>query len=294
MIKIDYFCFPTKTGDISVFTDLEQYNSNWRLKEHFEFAQKNVLLAKEKGKLLLFDLRNNSFIDEEGNFVDISGRIIFPRTTIQESDIVLEHIEKAKGKSITTLKDKEIIKNWFKVIKTNREFEETIFEKVQNNLDFYLEKYGNRFFIKTVEKVFSGVCYICDIKLTDNGSSFKILMDSTMHSVSMMGIKNPNEKILVSRAVDVIKDEFGKREWRAFVVQNELLSLSRASDDVVHIEEYVYDNVKKYIKEFESVLPSSYVVDFFEYQEEKNVIFDICEFNPIEASGVFQNNDLII
>ena len=292
-IKIDYYCFPTKTGDISVFIDLDQY-TNWREREFYEIAQEDVLLAKKKGKLLLFDLRNNTFVDKRGNVVDISDKVIFPRSTIGEADILLEHIEKANGKSITARGDYDlIVEHWFEIIKTKREFKVTTIGEVQQNLEKYEETYGKSFFIKTIKKGFSGICIIMDLNFDDSKTPSKHLVDSYFHSVNM-SISKQDTPVLVYKALKIIKDDFGKREWRAFVVNNELLCLSRASDDVVPIEDYIYEKVRSKIREYEGVMPSSYVVDFFEYIEDNGgTIFDVCEFNPIVASGVYQNNDLV-
>ncbi|MBR6504231.1 MAG: hypothetical protein IKT41_00670 [Clostridia bacterium] len=291
-MKIEYYCFPTKTGDISVFMDLDQY-TNWREKEYYERTQEDVLLSKEKGKLLLFDLRNNSFINEKGENIEISGKIIFPRSTIGDADLLMEHIEKAGGKSITARKDYKIVENWYELIKTKREFKVTTRGEIEKNLEKYEKQYGKTFFIKTIEKGFSGIVIIFEFALSDEGIKTKCLMDSTMHSINM-SISNPETKVLVYKALDIVKDGYGKREWRAFVVNNELLCLSRFSDHVVPIEDYVYEKVKIKIEEFKGIMPLSYVVDFFEYTEENGeIIFDICEFNPIIASGVFQNNDLV-
>ena len=89
MVHIDYYCFPTKTGDISPYMELEQY-TNYREKLHYQLAQEDVLLSKKLGKLALFDLRNNTFVDENGNQIDLFGKKVFPRATIQESDLLME------------------------------------------------------------------------------------------------------------------------------------------------------------------------------------------------------------
>lgn len=291
-IQIDYYCFPTKTGDISVFIDLDQY-TNWREKSFYQITQEDVLLAKEKGKLLLFDLRNNTFVDENGNIVDISNKVIFPRSTIGDADLLLESIEKANGKPITARKDYNIVERWFEVVKTQRDFKLTTRGELEENLEEYENKFGKSFFVKTVKKGFSEVCVIMDLNFDDSKTPSKLLMDSHFHSVNM-SIPKSDTPVLVYKALKIIRDDFGKREWRAFVVNNELLCLSRVSDDVVPIEEYVYDKVRNKIREFEGIMPSSYVVDFFEYTDDNGeTIFDICEFNPIVASGVYQNNDLV-
>lgn len=286
MTNIDYYCFPTKTGDLSVFMDLDQY-VNHSERFHFQCFQEDVLLAKQKGKLLLFDLRNNTFIDENGNNVDITDKVIFPRSTIQEADILMEYLEKANSKPITARKDYSIVENWFEVIKTKRNFKKTTFGELYENIDEYEKKYGSSFFVKTIHKGFSDICLVIDF------STRKTLVDSHFNNFALSHYSKDTE-ILVYEALSINKDEYGKREWRAFVVNNELWCLSRFADNVVPIEDYIYPKVKEKIKSFTGKMPSSYVVDFFEYTDKDNsTVFDIIEFNPIIASGVFQNNDLV-
>lgn len=290
-MQIDYYCFTTQTGDISVYTNIEQY-TDYRKKVHYLTAQEDVLRALKLGKLLLFDMRNNSFVNENGKIIDISGKTIFPRSTIQEAILLLEHIEKAHGNSIMASKDYAIIENWFKVFKTKREIELLTREKIEANIQQYEEKYGQALFIKTIQKFFSDVCFIMDLGLPENQ---KYLFDSHFHSLNMT-LTDSKMPVLVSKALDIVKDEYGKREWRAFVVNNELWCLSRCSDDVVPIESYVEEKVKSEIIRIKETtpLPDSYVVDFFEYTDDNSdTIFDVCEFNPIVASGVYQNNDLV-
>ena len=90
---MDYYCFPTKTGDISVFLNLKQY-TDFKERFFYQITQEDVMLAKEKGKLLLFDLRTQTFIDCNGKTVDIKGKEVFPRCKIQESEQLLNAIEK--------------------------------------------------------------------------------------------------------------------------------------------------------------------------------------------------------
>ena len=130
---MDYYCFPTKTGDASVFFDLEQY-SDFNERFFYEIAREDVMLANEKGKLLLFNLRNQTFIDYNGNFIDIKGKEIFPRCKIQESEQLLNAIESNGGKSIVKQRDTKTVENWFEYIEVQRKFLRTTFGEVQKNL----------------------------------------------------------------------------------------------------------------------------------------------------------------
>ena len=288
---MDYYCFPTKTGDISVFFDLGQYE-NSREKFFYQIAQEDVRLAKEKGKLLLFDLRTKTFVDCEGRKVDIKDKEIFPRCKIQESEELLEALEKYGGNSIVTKADSKMVENWFKYIPVKREFQQTTFGEVMSNLEFYENKYGKSFFLKTVEKQFSKVCYIMDFS---GGKGLFAFTGCSMMGGNML-ISDNSTPVLVTEELSVISDDNGKREWRVFVVNDKMWCISRSSDDLVEIEPYVIERVKEKIDEISKnpKFPSSYCVDFFEYDCKGETFFDICEFNSIESSGVYRNNDIVL
>lgn len=287
---MDYYCFPTKTGDISVFFDLEQY-TNSKERFFYQITQKDVMLAKQKEKLLLFDLRTQTFIDCNGNSIDIRGKEIFPRCKIQDSEQLLNAIENNGGNSIVTLADSKIIENWFEYIDVQRKFLRTTFGEVQNNLHFYENKFGSKFFLKTVKKQFSNICEI--LQIGDSKGLFSFIGYSLLGG--NMLISDNSTPVLVTDSLSIIKDDYGKREWRVFVVKGKIGCISRASDDLVDIEPYIIENIQRKIEQFSdiSIFPSSYCVDFFEYDNNGEVIFDICEFNSIESSGVYRNNDLV-
>lgn len=241
--------------------------------------------------MLLFDLRTQTFIDCNGNAIDIKGKEIFPRCKIQESEQLLEAIEKNGGKSIVTRADSKIVKNWFEYIDVQRKFLRTTFGEIQSNLSFYEDKYGNKFFLKTVKKQFSDICHI--LQMGDSKGLFA-LVGHSMYGGNMI-VSDNSTPVLVTDALSILKDEYGKREWRVFVVKNKIWCISRSSDDLVDVEPYVVEKIQRKIIELSEVanFPSSYCVDFFEYDNNGEVIFDICEFNSIESSGVYRNNDLV-
>lgn len=88
------------------------------------------MLAKQKGKLLLFDLKTQTFIDCNGNAIDISEKEIFPRCKIQESEQLLNAIENNGGNSIVTQADSKIVESWFEYIDVQRKFFRTTFGEI--------------------------------------------------------------------------------------------------------------------------------------------------------------------
>lgn len=109
----------------------------------------------------MFDLRTQTFIDDNGNAVDINGKEIFPRCKIQDSEQLLSAIENNGGKSIVTRADSKIVESWFEHIDVQRKFLRTTFGEVKNNLDFYGKKFGNKFFLKTVKNNFQTSARLC-------------------------------------------------------------------------------------------------------------------------------------
>ena len=287
---MDYYCFPSRTGDISVFFNLDQYNDS-REKFFYEITQEDVSLAIQKGKLLLFNINNETFIDCNGNVVDIRKKEIFPRCTIQESEQLLSAIERKGGNSIVTIADSKIVENWFEYVDTQRKFLRTTFGEVQKNLHSYESKYGRSFFLKTIKKQFSNICFIMEI---DGSKSLCSLVGHSLLGTNML-ISDNSTPVLITNAISIIKDNYGKREWRVFVVKNKIWCISRISDDLVDIEPYVIEKIQKKIEDISKtpIFPSSYCVDFFEYDDNGKIVFDICEFNSIESSGVYRNNDIV-
>lgn len=288
---MDYYCFPTETGDISVFSNLDQYDEHSNERLFYELAYEDVLQAKEKGKLLLFDLKNKKFIDDNKNIVDITGKEIFPRCKLGDSKKLLKAIEENGGNSIVTRADTKIVENWFEYIDVQRKFLRTTYGEVTSNLDFYEEKYGNELFLKTIKKQFSKVCRIvsfCETK----GLFAKV--GRSMFGGNML-IYDNSTPVIVTDALTIVEDDYGRREWRTFVVKGKILCISRISDKVVEIEPYVTQKIEQRVEQISklSTFPSSYCVDFFEYKNNDETIFDICEFNPIESSGKYQNNKLV-
>lgn len=290
---IDYYVFVTKTGDISAYMDLSLYE-NPRERTFYRTHQEDVLLAKEKGKLGLLDLRKNEIVDENGKKLNLEGKTVYPICSISQGENLLNCISKAKGKSITSIEDSNIILHWFDLVKPQRKFEE--FQNLQSlykDLDRIKEEYGEIVFIKTIKKHFSNLCWITSKLHKDVSNQIYYYRPPTFY-IELKGTVKENENVLLFESVEIKKDENGiNREWRAFVIENSLWCLSRCYGRHIDIEDYVIKKVKEKIKEFERIMPKSYCVDFFEYEKDGKVVFDVLEFNPIVGAGVYKHNDLV-
>lgn len=286
---IDYYIFTTKTGDTSVYMDIDP-SEDFRKRTFYKTHQEDLLLAKEKGKLALFDLRTNEIVDENGQKLNVEGKTIYPICSIPEGKNLLDCIQKSKGRAITQKEDFDITLRWFDLVKPKRKFEEfNNIEELYQDLERIVQEYGKTFFIKTVQKGFSSICY-----LIEKGRKTIFYYRPPCFSVSIETTIKDDRNLLLFEPVKILKDNNGvNREWRAFVIENSLWCLSRCYDWHIDIEDYVKEKVEEKIKEFTGIMPSSYCVDFFEYEKDGEIIFDILEFNPIPGCGVYKHNDLV-
>lgn len=108
-------------------------------------------------------------------------------------------------------------------------------------------------------------------------------------------IHHLDEEFIISENVDIVEDNYGKKEYRCFVINNEIYNISRMTNRVLHnIEINILEVLKKIINRMDGIFPSCYVVDIFEYYDKNgNQNIDVVEFNPIHASGIYLYNSVI-
>lgn len=103
-----------------------------------------------------------------------------------------------------------------------------------------------------------------------------------------------NDEFIISEKVDMVEDEKGKKEYRCFVIKNEIYNISRMTDNLLHkIDIKVLKKIEQIIKGISDIFPSSYVIDVFEYYNDDQIIIDVVEFNPIHASGIYLYNSVM-
>ena len=142
------------------------------------------------------------------------------------------------------------------------------------------KEYGNEIFFKTVKK--------------DYSEQFETDYLLDKESLISRCIKeHQNDEFMISEPVKILKDDIGQKEYRIFVIENKIVSISRFTDYVFHkIDPEVYEkslNIVNGLKDF----PSSFVMDVFEYERNGKKEFDVLEFNPISASGSYLYNSLV-
>lgn len=245
-----------------------------------DYSEREMALSKINGNGILYDGDLKEFRDSNGNIFDITGKVIFPRTGVSQIYDMNDEIVKQGGIPIITNEQIDLVVDWPNYYTTDRKTQ--IFKgKDLINIDVVknLEKeYGKEIFIKTKDKNFNGVIPISLLK--DDECAFYITL--THHL---------DEEFIISEKINILEDEYGKKEYRCFIVDNQVYNISRLTTEVLHkIDEDVLLKVQDIVEQMKDKFPKYYVVDLFEYEKDGEVNIDVVEFNPIHASGLYLYN----
>lgn len=249
----------------------------------FDYSKTEMALSKMNGNGILYDNVSKVFTDFEGNKIDISSKIILPRTGVTQIYDMNDEIVKQGGILAISNEQVTMIENWpnyyfnereIKILKGKDLIDLNIIEQLKNI-------YGEEIFIKTKVKNFSGVIAI-DLLLDNECAFYKALL------------YHLDEDFIISKNVDILLDKYGKKEYRCFIVNNEVYNISRFTTSVLHkINVKVLEKAQEIIKKLEGVFPDFYVLDLFEYRLDGKDYIDVVEFNPIHASGLYLYNSCI-
>ena len=135
----------------------------------------------------------------------------------------------------------------------------------------------------------------------NNMSSLMWYGDGRLHQVHL----DDSRTVVIADNLDIKADEHGLLEYRVFVIDGQIRFISRAVDDKnmplgvgndlpipADIRAQVSEKVPAILSNPE--FPTTFCVDFFEYTDATGKSqFDICEFNPLESSGLFVSGSLM-
>lgn len=288
-MKIDYFCFsvPNLTSNDYVINEKDNENTVW-----IKSKEKKLMdAAKEANLLILFDRRTKKFYLNYEE-VDIKGKVIFPRSFILYEKELLFYLEQNGAESIQTLNDLEKITNWpLKIQPLHRRVIETSYKEFQQNDEKYKANFENIFF-KTAKK--SNVHFV--LKFFGNidiGGNKYFATKPLILNVSL------EDDIFLSDVFESIEDKENKidcKEYRAFILNNALLSISRSyvdypTDVPTEIKLFVEDQISR--ASLISDFPCSYVLDVGEVLIDGRKVIDIIEYNSICSSGLEVCNLLV-
>ena len=246
----------------------------------WDYSKREMAISKMNNTGMLYDSKLKIFTDFDGNIIDIKGKLIFPRTGGEQINDMNDEIIKHGGIPILFNNEVEMVESWPDYFSTERKCK--IF-KGKDLINFDIveeieEIYGEEIFFKTKVKNFSAIIPVT-LLLDQECALYKTLM----HHLE--------DDFIISKKVNVVEDAYGLKEYRCFVVNNEIYNISRYTTTILHsIEPKVLEFAKSIVEKLKGVFPDYYVLDLFEYQVNGHNNIDVLEFNPIQAAGLYLYN----
>lgn len=240
---------------------------------------KDMISESKLDNFLFFDENQDCFLNSHHKKVNIKGKKILIISDIFRLYEIFDLIEDFGGVPVNTIEDIEGIKYWPNVIEPHNrdvsiikgeDFEDLSF------LTYLFERYGvnGSIFLKTVEKDFHGIIPIVDI----------IEPDSPFRKAIKYHLQ---DEFIISPVVTIDEDKLGKQEYRAFIHDRTITSVSRPLHKTYHkIPKEVIDFINRIIAELPNDFPNYFVVDVASI----NGQLDILEFNPIETAMPYLYN----
>lgn len=240
--------------------------------------------AKELEKYLFYDEDKDVFLDKDGNEVDVTGFDILPRTGVYQAEKLVDAIYN-HGASSTFVKQGDFQKtmDWPKYVSTKRHNVIMSGQDILDNGKTIMEEFGSdRVFFKTKEKNYSQIVPV-ERLLSKEGNFYEALK------------AHKDDDFIISDVVDIAEDEFGRLEYRAFVVNGNVLNISRVHGFLVeYIPHFVVGYVNSVVDSIENTdFPNTFVVDVFVCEDsEGKQYLDVLECNPFVASGTYLYNSV--
>ena len=246
----------------------------------FDYSKFEMELSQINNNGILYNQQLKKFTDFEGNEINISGELIFPRTGATQIYEMNDDIIAKNGIPIISNNEIDMIEKWPMYCETERKIRILKGKDlVDPSILIELENaYGSEVFIKTKKKNFSNIIPL------------RLLQDSDCAFYKAM-CHHLDEDFIISEKIDIKEDEYGKKEYRCFIIDNQVYNISRFTVNVLHkIDRNVLEKAETIVKSLKGKLPGHYVLDLFEYQKGDLSYIDVAEINPIHASGLYLYN----
>lgn len=249
----------------------------------FDCFEYEIALAKKNKQGILYNRETKTFIDFEGNEYNIKGLEILPRTSVAQIKDLNDEIKKQNGISLSPNEDVSKINEWIKYYAPKRKIEilkgkDLIHEETILRIE---AEYGKKLFLKTIIKNFSSVI---PIELLKN-----------RECIFSKALEEHSEDLfMISEVIDIAKDKYGLKEYRLFVLNNEIYNISRMTTTIFHsVDESIITKALQIIGILKDKFPSYYVMDLAEYYNDEEKIIDVIEFNTIQSSGIYLYNSVM-
>lgn len=278
---IDCFCFsvPNLSSTDYSIGENDSNNTIWIKTKEKELMDS----VKENDMLVLFDRSTKKFY-KDGAEIDVKNKIVFPRSFIPYEEELLSFLEQNGALAIQTKEDLKKIMYWPQSIQpVHRRVVSTTYGEFQQNSQIYGSMFKSIFF-KTAKKSHAS-CILNFFGFIDIKKKH-FATKPTLWDVSL------EDDVFLSEVFEPIRDEVNDmscKEYRVFVFNNTLLSISRSYVDYpTDVPHEVVLFVEEQIEKVASLpdFPGSYVLDVGQVLVDGKEVIDIIEFNPISSAGL--------
>ncbi len=257
------------------------YNYKTGVTQHND-AEK--IYAKINKNYCVFDPEDETFKNEYDEIINIKDKIIFPVSGILPNEKFIDKIKEKGGIIPADLDKQDIVTNWLDYYKPERKILKIKGYQLLDNkfLENIENLFGEEFFFKTLEKNYSECI---NIKYLKNKNSI-------FHNAIVL---HKNEDFIISEKLNILEDDLGKKEYRIYVYNGNIINISRFTISMLHkIDKEIYDKALEIVKKLSKTnFAKSYVLDLGEYKKDDKKQIDVIEFNSLVSSGRYLYNTVM-
>lgn len=257
------------------------YNYKTGFIEHSDIDK---IYAKRNKIFCLFDPEEETFKNEYDEKINIKGETVFPVSGILPNNEFIDKIKENGGIIPSDLDKQYIVINWLDYYNPKRKILKIKgYQLLDDNFLKNIENlFGENFFFKTLKKNYSECININYLK--------------NKNSIFYNAIKlHKDEEFIISEKINILKDDIGKKEYRIYVYNGNIINISRVTISMLHkIDREIYDKALEIVKELSMTdFVKSYVLDLCVYEKDNQKEIDVIEFNSFISSGRYLYNTIM-
>ncbi len=195
--------------------------------------------AKKRNCFIYYNKNYDVFFNQNDEKIDVKCKKVFPVVGVLDEKIIISALIKQGAIIRNSIEDIDKIKEWFKYVQVNRKMIDFKgYDLDRPSFLEYIKAYFNKeqLFLKTKEKDYNGIISIYDLfnQESDLRKAFNY---------------HQNDTFLLAEIKNKDFDEMGYIEYRAFIIDGKITSISRMVEDIYHqIDQEVLDFIENTIK----------------------------------------------
>lgn len=242
-----------------------------------------IAYAKDLGVYVGYDEKTKKFYDKDGNETNIKDKVILVRDGAYQTKDTIQAVIDAGGKPLNSLEEFDKVLSWPNYVQTKRTVELLKGSQILDCPQYIINRFGSdKIFFKTKVKNYSQVIEVDELCNPDSAIKKAIK-------------QHKDDEFILSDVLDIEYDSNGMVEYRGFIINNNLTSISRINDYLMGtIPHSVVQKMSSIVESLKDTdFPNSYVLDICVCKGKNGCFLDVLECNPIECSGTYLYNSVL-